>query len=176
MDGQDPTQILYHELMHLFLDDVGISVPSSGVVTVTVGDYTITYTNLRGANSGGLNAYDHLLVHDFLMDIFGSDKTGAYLEMMGITGETNGQITTTAGVTVANSNGATVTGSGLKATATSLQGTVMPKPAKPGTSLSSALSKYGTTCTPTKVAAFRHLHPHVTGDSFWTGEMYPVKN
>ena len=89
-NGQDPVQILYHELDHIlnslknpdpngsFLRRVPIpgdaNFPANGMATMTIGGSTFTFNLNINAQ---MLAYEHAVVHNDLVGAFASDKTGA---------------------------------------------------------------------------------------------------
>jgi hypothetical protein len=90
-NGQDATQIAYHEYDHAYntLADPGgtrshrvpfpgdVDFPANGMASLTIGGSTFTY-NLNVPSQWA--AYEHGVVHNDLVAQFGSDKTGALTE------------------------------------------------------------------------------------------------
>ena len=92
--GQDPDQILAHEILHLWLEALDTNTglrpnPTTQdpnyqqLVTVTLGDGTILTYNI-GLAPGSTNTmntaytgYEHALIHQALVDQYGADKTGS---------------------------------------------------------------------------------------------------
>ena len=92
--GQDPTQILFHELDHLYYESQPgffSNMPSSA--TFSIGGTTYSYntanipSGIGWTNSQGEMAWEHMLIHNDLVENFGADDTGAAYE--GLAGATN---------------------------------------------------------------------------------------
>lgn len=87
-DGQDPTQILFHEADHDFynntLNSNSLDPVMSVVIDGTTYYYTIYSVNADGTVSlgPGLDGYEHALIDDDLKSTFGSDTTGAEQEAL----------------------------------------------------------------------------------------------
>ncbi len=89
--GQDATQIAYHEYDHIFnsiADPSGsynhrvplpgdVSFPANGMATVNIGGSVFSY-NLNDPVQ--FQAYSHAVIHNDLVNAYGSDKTGALAE------------------------------------------------------------------------------------------------
>jgi len=98
-NGQDPTQILYHETDHLYYESQPgflSNMPSSATFTIngTTYDYNTanipcTTCSIPGelTNSPGEQAWEHMLIHNDLVNAFGTDETGALQE--GLAGAIN---------------------------------------------------------------------------------------
>lgn len=142
--GQDPAQILWHELDHAYNYYHGFSMPPGGSVTVTIGGYTVTY-NLT--TSSGVDAYEHLLTHNDLYGAFGTDGTGAAWQMFGYGNSS--------GVTVKQGTN-TVTGdANLQSAGNANRNTNVATTAKPATSFNGAIANSGGACSGTTATAAR---------------------
>ena len=98
-NGQDPTQILYHETDHLYYESQPgflSNMPSSATFTINGTTYNYntanipcTMCNIPGelTNSPGEQAWEHMLIHNDLVNAFGTDETGALKE--GLAGAIN---------------------------------------------------------------------------------------
>jgi hypothetical protein len=87
--GQDPSQILYHELDHIYYEtQPGFFPDMPSTATYTIGGVTYDYntanipTSTAGVetNSKGEMAWEHDLIHNDIVSAFGSDSTQALAE------------------------------------------------------------------------------------------------
>jgi len=88
--GQDPTEIIYHEMDHLYYESQPgffSNMPSS--TTFAIGGTTYSYNTANipsgngWTNSPGEMAWEHMLIHNDLVNAFGvneGDQTGAITE------------------------------------------------------------------------------------------------
>jgi hypothetical protein len=89
--GQPLEQVLYHELLHYYLhfaqwDLVGSTgtaiVAATGTATATINNKPYTFDLTDHTKDGGQQSYEHVLVHNLLVDAFGADRTGALSEAL----------------------------------------------------------------------------------------------
>jgi hypothetical protein len=88
--GHSLDQVLYHEMLHYYFVysqyDINPSgapiLPQSGTATATINGVTYTYDLSDHSPDGGYQSYEHVLVHNALVDAFGSDNTGALMEAL----------------------------------------------------------------------------------------------
>ncbi len=117
-NGQDPTQIIYHEADHLYYESQPgflSNMPSSATFAINGTTYNYNTANIPSGtpnvltNSKGERAWEHMLIHNDLVDNFVTDETGAITE--GLKGATNAPATSALNSTVAADKSKTGTSS-----------------------------------------------------------------
>lgn len=88
LDGQDPTQILFHEADHDWYNNTLNSNTLDPVMAVVIDGQTYYYTIYTVSSNGtaqpgsGIWGYEHALIDDDLKAAFGTDTTGAEQEAL----------------------------------------------------------------------------------------------
>ena len=87
--GQDDTQILYHELVHVYdlmtnpvTGSYNFPVYPNEPLNVAISGTAFSYPAPNQALSQAYADYEHAWVHNVLVDVFGTDRTGALLSAL----------------------------------------------------------------------------------------------
>jgi hypothetical protein len=181
--GQDPTQILFHELAHAFYDYGKIEY--SGPATASAGPYTITYDFSQDTqtNPAVSNAYYHLFVDNDTKSAFGTDTTGALLQAFGLAPDSGGVVDQPVpGVTIQNTqtgqpvtNPADIIAAANAENSTPLTGSLAFNSTLPGSSgtFTQAMNANGSQCPGVGISSKVHFASQQS--QLWTGAVYSVK-